>query len=129
MSEYMPKISFARLLRRNQTAAEKKLWNKIRARRFCNLKFKRQVPIGKYIADFVCYRYKLVIEVDGWIHLYRKEYDRRRDDYLRSRGYTVLRLANHEVLHNIPEALQKIKYAIHSNTKAPLSSEEERGRR
>jgi len=58
-------IERARRLRRESTEAEKRLWNKLRARQLLGAKFRRQAPIGPYIVDFVCFERKLVIEIDG----------------------------------------------------------------
>jgi very-short-patch-repair endonuclease len=75
------------------TDAERRLWYRSRAHRFLDLKFKRQAPIGPYIVDFICFEHKLIIEVDGGQHA-ESEADRRRDEWLRSEGYLVLRFWN-----------------------------------
>ncbi|MCF7844937.1 MAG: endonuclease domain-containing protein [Kiritimatiellales bacterium] len=90
------KSEFTRHLRRNMTPEEKILWNEIRNRRCHNMKFRRQVNIGPYIADFLCMQYRIVVEIDGPIHDSRehKEYDRNRDIYLQEQQYRILRITN-----------------------------------
>src|SRR4051812_17571560 len=75
------KIGFARILRKSMTDAEKKLWYLLRDRRFEGYKFRRQYPVGKYIADFACTKHKLIIELDGGQHADRVLYDQMRDRY------------------------------------------------
>jgi very-short-patch-repair endonuclease len=77
----------AQRLRTNMTDAESKLWRYLRLRQLEGHKFRRQVPIGPYIADFVCLKAQLVIEVDGGQHAEAQAYDSRRDDFMRGQGY------------------------------------------
>jgi len=113
------KIGQARYLRKNQTRAEKLLWRKLRAKRFHGFKFRRQVPIGgKYIADFVCMEKRLIVEVDGWVHFYRRSYDRRRDQYLENLGFTVIRFANSQVTECTDYVLESI-YEYTNNKPSP----------
>ena len=81
------------------------------------LKFKRQKPIGRYIVDFVCIEHRLVIEIDGGQHADRTKYDQRRDDFLRSKGYTVLRFWNNEVIQQLESVLEQIRLTL---SPAPL---------
>ena len=90
------KLKFAKQLRKDMTDAEKKLWYALRDRRFENFKFRRQVPIGKYIADFVCQDCKLIVEVDGSQHA-ECPHDRHRDAYFRNSGYSTLRFWTDDV--------------------------------
>ncbi|WP_017364768.1 endonuclease domain-containing protein [Methylococcus capsulatus] len=106
----MNQLERAKFLRANQTEAEQRLWYHLRARRFMGLKFKRQKPIGSYIADFVCMEYGLVIEVDGGQH--GGESDRRRDAWFREHGFTVLRFWNNEVLGETAAVLERIRMEI-----------------
>jgi very-short-patch-repair endonuclease len=76
----------AKTLRKQMTDAEGRLWYRLRARRFGGNKFKRQVPIGRYIVDFACLGRKLVVEVDGGQHADNLN-DKARDDYLRCEGF------------------------------------------
>lgn len=98
----------ARTLRRKQTDAERKLWWELRARRLDGFKFKRQVPIGRYIADFLCFECKLIIELDGSQHLEQIEYDEARTCWLEAQGYRVVRYWNIDVLLNIEPVMEAI---------------------
>ena len=86
-------------LRSNMTDAERRLWYWLRAHRFAGHKFKRQVPLGRYVVDFACLNRSLVIEVDGGQHADSAR-DRQRDAWLRARGFEVLRFWNNDVLKN-----------------------------
>jgi very-short-patch-repair endonuclease len=87
----------ARRLRRDQTDAETKLWDTLRAGRFEGWKWRRQVPVDPFIVDFLCLRAAVAVELDGGIHAERADRDARRDAYLRARGLQVLRFWNSEV--------------------------------
>jgi very-short-patch-repair endonuclease len=90
----------AREMRRNHTNAEARLWNVLRAQRLGGWKWKRQVPFGPFILDFLCREARLVVEVDGSQHAEDIAYDQRRTAYLRKSGLRVLRFWNSEVLTN-----------------------------
>ncbi|MBI4227367.1 MAG: endonuclease domain-containing protein [Candidatus Omnitrophica bacterium] len=90
----------ARELRRQQTDAEQLLWQRLRDRQCFGAKFRRQHPVGRWIADFCCLEHRLVIEIDGGQHAIRQRHDQYRDAGLQERGYRVLRFWNHEVLVN-----------------------------
>ncbi len=94
------KQSFARYLRKNMTEAERALWQVLSNRALAGFKFRRQHPVGPYIVDFACLQTNLVIEIDGGQHCDSPK-DARRDDYLRSRKFDVLRFWNNDVLENI----------------------------
>ena len=96
-------------LRRHPTVCEQIMWNFLRARRMLGLKFRRQHPLGPFIVDFVCLSKKIIIEVDGPIHDSRKFYDQRRDLWLRSQGFTVLRVKNQELEENLLETMKKLR--------------------
>ena len=87
----------AREMRHNAVAMETLFWARLRDRRLGGYKFRRQYLIGPYIVDFVCTERKLIIELDGPLHVDQVEYDRRRDAYLRKQGYRVMRLKNSEL--------------------------------
>jgi very-short-patch-repair endonuclease len=108
----MDKKEFARQLRHQMTDAEHLLWHHLRSRRFAGHKFRRQVPVGNYIADFLSYENRMIIEVDGGQHAVRKEYDRHRDSWLRGQGFRVLRLPDNVVLKQPEVALEAIWQAI-----------------
>jgi very-short-patch-repair endonuclease len=92
----------ARDLRRNSTDAERIIWSILRAHRLNGASFRRQVPIGPFIADFVCHAAGLVIEIDGGQHFEPEDLarDRRRDEFLKAKGYRVLRFSNLDAMTN-----------------------------
>lgn len=98
----------AKQLRWQMTPAEERLWEKLHKKQLHGLKFRRQHPLYRFIFDFYCHAHKLVIEVDGGIHNKQKEYDARRDEWLRLTGHKVLRFTNEEILNNIEDVLNKI---------------------
>ena len=115
---------FCRQLRNNPTPAEKMLWEQLRKRSVNGEKFLRQFPIfivkglGRktfYIADFYCARHKLVIEVDGPIHLLKKEYDDNRDIVMKEWGFSILRFTNDEVFNELHSVVGKIDNYILTN--------------
>ncbi|HEU5019263.1 MAG TPA: DUF559 domain-containing protein [Pseudolabrys sp.] len=101
------KRALAKRLRTNMTDAERRLWYRLRAHRFGGLKFKREVPIGPYVVDFICFDQKLIIEVDGGQHV-ESEVDNKRDAWLASEGYRVLRFWNRDVLKRTTSVLEEI---------------------
>jgi very-short-patch-repair endonuclease len=104
----------ARALRRDSTRAEQVVWRAVRAQRLNNVGFRRQTPIGPYIVDFVSHSAKLVIEVDGGQHFdtAHERRDARRDMFLRSKGFRVLRFNNHDVLTNLEGVWTVIAAAV-----------------
>ncbi len=100
----------ARFLKKVQTEAESFLWQRLRNRKLNGFKFRRQHPIDKYIADFYCHETKLIIEVDGEIHLNNDQivYDKIRTEELESLGLRVIRFTNRQVLDKIDHVLQEI---------------------
>ncbi len=91
----------ARKLRAEQTRVEGLLRGKLRNRQFGGWKWKRQVPRGPYIVDFLCVEAGLVVELDGGQHADNADYDRRRTAYLEGIGLTVLRFWNNDVFENL----------------------------
>ena len=104
-------LRFAKQLRRTMTDAETRLWHELRAKRFERYKFKWQVPIGRYIADFVCFDLKLIVEIDGSQHE-GSATDVVRDHWLSAQGFRVLRLWNREVLLDTNGAMLSILAAL-----------------
>jgi very-short-patch-repair endonuclease len=102
----------AKKLRTSMTEAEQKLWYQLRSKRFANIKFKRQKPIGPYIVDFVAVNQKLVIELDGSQHFSQEAYDEERTLYLKALDYRVLRFWNHECLVQTDSVLSEIAKAL-----------------
>jgi very-short-patch-repair endonuclease len=96
----------ARELRQRMTDAERLLWSRLR-RRFQDLRFRRQAPLGPFVVDFVCWGARLVIEVDGGQHLECAS-DQARDRWMAENGFRVLRFWNHEVLGNVDGVLERI---------------------
>jgi very-short-patch-repair endonuclease len=100
--------SKARALRKSMTESEKILWSHIRRKKQDGMYFRRQHPYGIYILDFYCFEASLVIEIDGMIHLNRRDYDIERTKYLRSSGLNVLRFTNKDIETRIEWVLEKI---------------------
>lgn len=98
----------AKQLRTEQTDAELILWQKLRANRFCNIKFYRQKVIGNYIVDFVCLSHRLVIELDGSQHLTQQNYDELRTKFLNQQGFNVIRFWNREIYFELDRVLDII---------------------
>ncbi|MBK8628729.1 MAG: endonuclease domain-containing protein [Sphingomonadales bacterium] len=90
-------LARAKWMRSNPTDAEKRMWSLLRAKRFVNYKFKRQVVVDCYIADFVNYDHRLIVEADGSQHA-ENPYDTRRDAYLKAQGFNVLHFWNNDIL-------------------------------
>jgi very-short-patch-repair endonuclease len=101
----------ARALRREPTKVERRMWRLLRDRRFGGVKFRRQAPIGPYIADFACAAHHLIVELDGSQHA-GSAADRRRDAYLAHEGWRVLRVWNDEVVENPNAVLFRIGEAV-----------------
>ena len=107
-----PKLfGFAKALRQTSTEAESLLWQRLRNRQIENLKFRRQHPLDKYIADFYCHEKALVIELDGSIHdaKEKKEDDFNRTYVLQEFGITVIRFSNEEIKSNMEFVIERIK--------------------
>ena len=107
-------VQRARELRKRMTAPEAYLWNALRELRPLGHHFRRQVPLGPYYADFASHRAKLVIEVDGDTHFNDEAIarDELRDAFIRREGYRVLRVTNHEVMHNLDGVMTLILIAL-----------------
>jgi very-short-patch-repair endonuclease len=99
---------FARRLRRSQTDAERVLWFRLRDRRLGGWKFKRQVPIDRFVVDFLCADAKLIVEIDGGQHDQNRDRDADRTGVLEAMGYFVLRFWNHDVLRNTEGVIEEI---------------------
>ena len=104
------KYKLARNLRKNSTKEEYIIWQILRNRKFFNLKFKRQVPIGKYIVDFLCEEKNIIIEIDGGQHNTDKNIikDEERTKFLESKGYKVIRFWNNDINSNLDGVYQKL---------------------
>jgi len=95
------------------TDAELKIWQRLRAHRFQGLSFRRQLPVGPYIVDFVCLEARLIIEIDGGQHESSQVlYDAKRDAWLRAEGFRILRFWNNDVLKNLDGVLERVAEAL-----------------
>jgi very-short-patch-repair endonuclease len=101
------KRAFAKTLRANATDAEIALWRLLRSRRLASMKFRRQVPIGPWIVDFVSFEQRLIIEADGSQHV-ESENDKQRDFDLSERGFRILRFWNNDILFRSQSVLEMI---------------------
>jgi very-short-patch-repair endonuclease len=97
-----------RMARKEATPAERKLWQCLRASQLQGFKFRRQVWLGPFIADFFCAEAKLVVEVDGDTHGSQLNYDQQRTDWLRREGFDLVRVTNADVMQNIDGVLEHI---------------------
>src|SRR5262245_40255471 len=113
----------AKQLRRTMTRAETLLWRYLKAHHVDDIGFRRQVPMGKYIADFVSHSARLMIEVDGESHDFESKLhrDEERDTWFVSEGYTVLRFTNEQVLKNLDGVIAVIREAAASASPPSLS--------
>jgi very-short-patch-repair endonuclease len=102
----------ARELRQRSTDSERRLWHWLRNRQIDGVKFRRQVPIGVYVVDFVAADRRLVVEIDGGQHVLQEEYDRRRTVWLEAQGYQVIRFWSNEVLKNTEGVIEAISTAL-----------------
>jgi very-short-patch-repair endonuclease len=109
----------ARRLRRHQTDAERILWFRLRGRRLAGWKFKRQVPIDRFIVDFICADAKLIVELDGGQHADRTRQDEERTRTLEAMGYLVLRFWNNDVMRNLEGVLEEILNTLSQRSPEP----------
>jgi very-short-patch-repair endonuclease len=112
-------VGAAKRLRRNQTDAERALWFQLRDRRLRGLKFKRQVPIDRFVVYFCCEHARLIIEVDGGQHATRTAEDLNRTKILEAMGYLVLRFWNSDVMQNIDGVLEEILNTLKQHRSEP----------
>jgi very-short-patch-repair endonuclease len=112
-------IGRAQTLRRDMTDAERKLWTILRDSSVDGFAFRRQVPIGPFIADFVCHKAKLIIEVDGGQHDLDSIREATRAEFLEREGYQVLRFWNNEVLSNLEGVHMVISTALGGSSPPP----------
>ncbi len=101
----------ARELRNRATPAERLLWRCL-ARSQLGARFSRQMPVGPYFADFLCRELRLVVEIDGFSHDLRPDYDAARDRWLEGAGYRVLRFTNSDVLGDAEAVAMAIRATI-----------------
>jgi len=106
-------------MRHEPVVLEKLFWSEVRNRKLGAYKFKRQVLIGPYIADFVCLEHKLIVELDGPFHAQRAAYDAERDAFLQGMAYRVLRFPNTYAADDIGIVLLTVKHALDTSTPSP----------
>ncbi len=104
----------ARSLRKHESFAERRMWEQLRSRRLDGVKFVRQAPVGRYIADFLCRESKFIVEIDGATHSTAAEvsHDAARTRHLVDLGYRVIRFQNDEVMNGMDEVLTMIRSAL-----------------
>ena len=114
---------FAKKLRADATEPERKLWAYLRCKQLAHLRFRRQQPVGPYVADFFCSAAKLIIELDGSQHGAEENMaaDEARTAWLDERGYEVLRFPNDEVLKNRDAVLETIERIVRERCSIPPS--------
>jgi very-short-patch-repair endonuclease len=108
-----------RMLRETMTTFEKLLWEKLKGKQICGLRFCRQHPIFIFIADFYCHEVRLVVEIDGEIHNQQEEYDDGRSAEMEKFDIKVIRFQNYEIENNIEKVVQEIKNAVIQRLKSP----------
>jgi very-short-patch-repair endonuclease len=109
----------ARILRKNMTPQEVLLWERLKLKQICSLRFRRQHPIDFFIADFYCHEARLVIELDGEMHDMQKDYDDGRSAEMAKYFIKVIRFSNYEIDNNIEKVLKKIEFEVNSRLKSP----------
>jgi 5,10-methenyltetrahydrofolate synthetase len=122
--------NFAKTLRKNLTLPEKILWYHLRNRGFLGYKFRRQVQIDDYIADFICFEARIIIELDGRQHLTDENllYDQKRTEYLAEQYFRVIRFFNTDILNNIDLVLEKLKMELEQPLTRPSDTLSRKGR-
>jgi very-short-patch-repair endonuclease len=101
----------ARELRGRQTSAEEILWEALRNRQLAGLKFRRQNPIGPFVADFCCPDRRLIVEVDGGVHAAQRQDDANREVLLKTAGYLVMHFPNEAITSDLSHVLTAIRTA------------------
>ena len=117
----------AKQLRSNSTDAERNLWAHIRNRQLEGWKFRRQLPIDRFIVDFACAELRIIVEIDGGQHAEQVIYDLNRTKILQSKGYQVVRYWNNEVLGNIEGVIEALTLTLSQRerelSRSPLRGE------
>jgi very-short-patch-repair endonuclease len=114
-------LSRARRMRKDATDAERRIWALVRNRRLDGYKFRRQIWIGPFIADFVCEQPQLIVEIDGGQHSMQLSYDVARTRYFKARGYRVIRYWNNDVLARTEAVAESLRQALRAINQAPSS--------
>ena len=109
----------AKELRRNLTHAEKRLWSRLRGKRFLGLHVRKQHPIGPYIVDFLVPKLNMVIELDGDSHDVRLDKDKKRDDSMQEQGLEVVRIQNRDVMANLDGVIEYLRSICEQRMSTP----------
>ena len=112
--------STSRKLRRGQTDAEALLWFMLRNRQLVGAKFRRQYPIGPYVADLVSLEHRLVVEADGGQHCEQETRDLVRTHYMNQQGFRVVRFWNNQILQEIENVMEQIHLELQNGPHPPL---------
>ena len=119
--------SRAKELRNNATTAERALWTYLSQRQRCGYQFSRQMPVGPYFADFLCREAGLIVEVDGFSHEARQDYDAGRDTFLKQQGFSIVRFTNDDVRDNLEGVVAAIDIALGETNPPPAPPASGRG--
>ncbi len=111
-------------LRKNQTIAEQIIWSKIRNKKLGGFRFTRQYSIGRYIADFYCSKANKIVEIDGKVHEERdrKEYDKIREEVIKTHGIKIIRFTNDEIVSNLEEVLRRLLEILNSSSQVHIET-------
>jgi len=112
-------LEAARLLRKDMTFQEKLLWEKLKLKQICGVRFRRQHPIDFFIVDFYCHEARLVVEIDGEIHNFQNAYDVGRTGELEKYSLKVIRFNNKEVELKIEEVTKRIESEVKCRMQSP----------
>src|SRR5450759_2319826 len=112
-------LESARILRKTMTIPEELLWDKLKEKQICGLRFRRQHPIEFFVADFYCHQIRLVVEVHGEIHSQKIDYDDRRSAEMEKFDTKIIRFKNWEVENDIENVIIKIKNIVNELLKSP----------
>jgi very-short-patch-repair endonuclease len=112
-------LRIARRLRENMTNSEKLLWEKLKGKQICGLRFRRQHTIDFFIEDFYSHEVRLVVEIDGGIHNQQEEYDDGRSAEMEKYDIKTIRFSNYEVENNIDKIVLEIKAIVNERLKSP----------
>jgi very-short-patch-repair endonuclease len=111
-------LEAARILRENMTFHEELLWERLKHKQICGVRFRRQHPIDFFIAYFYCHQAKLVVEIDGEIHYQQKEYDNGRSGEMERYLIKVIRFTNSDVENNIEDVVRQIETEVRNRIKS-----------
>ncbi|MCW5773792.1 MAG: DUF559 domain-containing protein [Rhodospirillaceae bacterium] len=114
-------VPIARRLRRDPSMEERRMWDRLRGRRFRGAKFRRQGRIGPYIVDFVCLEARLIVEIDDPLHEHpdQRSKDAFRQGWLEREGFHVIRFTTRECYHNIDRVMEAIAAALAGDGPSP----------